>query len=65
MLQRRYKAAENGYQHSRKVKEKTNWYTQRGQAKLGEEKYGVKRKGLTTVTEELKQRILAKTAKLS
>ena len=34
-------------------------------AKLGEEKYGVKRKGLTTVTEELKQRILAKTAKFS
>ena len=36
-----------------------------GKAKLGEEKYGVKRKGLTTVTEELKQRILAKAAKLS
>ena len=34
-------------------------------AKLGEEKYGVKRKGLTTVTEELKERILAKAAKLS
>ena len=36
-----------------------------GKAKLGEEKYGVKRKGLTTVTEELKQRILAKAAKFS
>ena len=29
------------------------------------ETYGVKRKGLTTVIEELKQRILAKAAKLS
>ena len=36
-----------------------------GKAKLVEEKYGVKRKGLTTVIEELKQRILAKAAKLS
>ena len=36
-----------------------------GKAKLIEEKYGVKRKGLTTVNEELKQRILAKAAKLS
>ena len=36
-----------------------------GKAKLIEEKYGVKRKGLTTVIEELKQRILAKAAKLS
>ena len=34
-------------------------------SKLVEEKYGVKRKGLTTVIEELKQRILAKAAKLS
>ena len=33
--------------------------------KLIEEKYGVKRKGLTTVTGELKQRILAKAAKSS
>ena len=30
-----------------------------------EEKYRVKRKGLTTVIEELKQRILAKSAKIS
>ena len=36
-----------------------------GKAKLIEEKYGVKRKSLTTVIEELKQRILAKPAKLS
>ena len=36
-----------------------------GKGKLVEEKYGVKRKGLTTVIEELKQRILAKAAKLS
>ena len=36
-----------------------------GQGKLVEEKYGVKRKGLTTVIEELKQRILEKAAKLS
>ena len=34
-------------------------------AKLVEEKYRVKRKGLITVIEELKQRILAKVAKLS
>ena len=34
-------------------------------AKLIEEKYGVKRKDLTTMIEELKQRILAKAAKLS
>ena len=36
-----------------------------GKAKLVEEKYGVKRKGLATVTEELKQRILAKAAKIA
>ena len=36
-----------------------------GKTKLAEEKYGAKRKGLKTVTEELKQRILAKAAKLS
>ena len=36
-----------------------------GKGKLVEEKYGVKRKGLTTVIEELKERILAKAAKLS
>ena len=36
-----------------------------GKAKLVEKKYGVKRKGLKTVIEELKQRILAKAAKLS
>ena len=36
-----------------------------GKAKLIEEKYGVKRKGLTTVIEELKERILAKAPKLS
>ena len=34
-------------------------------AKLIEEKYGVKRKDLTTVIEGLKQRILTKAAKLS
>ena len=33
-------------------------------AKLVEEKYGVKRKGLRTVIVELKQRILAKAAKI-
>ena len=37
----------------------------RKEAKLVEKKYGVKRKGPTTVTEELKQRILAKAAKKS
>ena len=36
-----------------------------GNIKLIEEQYSVKRKGLTTVIEELKQRILAKAAKLS
>ena len=36
-----------------------------GKAKLIEEKYGVKRKGLTTVIEELKKRIFAKAVKLS
>ena len=36
-----------------------------GKAKLVEEKYRVKRKGLTTVIEELKRRILAKAAKIS
>ena len=36
-----------------------------GKTKLIQEKDGVKRKGLTTVIEELKQRILAKAAKLS
>ena len=36
-----------------------------GKAKLVEEKYRVKRKGLKTVIEELKQRILAKAAKIS
>jgi len=36
-----------------------------GKAKLIEEKYQVKRKGLTTVIEELKQRILAKAAKIA
>ena len=36
-----------------------------GKAKLVEEKYGIKRKGLTTVIKELKQRVLAKAAKIS
>ena len=36
-----------------------------GKAKLVQEKYRVKRKGLPMVTEELKQRILAKAAKIS
>ena len=36
-----------------------------GKTKLIQEKDGVKRKGLTTVIEELKQRILEKAAKLS
>ena len=36
-----------------------------GKANLVEEKYGVKRKGLTTVIEELKQKIIVKAAKLS
>ena len=36
-----------------------------GKAKLVEEKYRVKRKGLTTAIEELKQRVLIKAAKIS
>ena len=36
-----------------------------GKAKLVQEKYRVKRKGLPMVTEEFKQRILAKAAKIS
>ena len=36
-----------------------------GKAKLVEEKHEVQRKGLKTEIEELKQRILAKTAKIS
>ena len=36
-----------------------------GKVELVEEKYRVKRKGLTTVIEELKQRILAKAAEIS
>ena len=36
-----------------------------GKTKLAKERYGVKRKGLTTVIEELKQRILAKATKIS
>ena len=36
-----------------------------GKVKLVEEKYRVKRKGLTTVIEELKQRILVKAGKIS
>ena len=36
-----------------------------GKVKLVEEKYGVKIKSLTTVIEELKQRIIAKAAKTS
>ena len=36
-----------------------------GKAKLVEEKHEVQRKGLKTVISELKQRILAKTAKIS
>ena len=36
-----------------------------GKAKLVEEKYRVERKGLITVIEEIKQRILAKAAKIS
>ena len=35
------------------------------EGKLVEEKFGVKRKGLTTVIEELKQRILTKAVKIS
>ena len=35
-----------------------------GKAKLVEEKYSVKRKGLTVVIEELRQRIIAKAAKI-
>ena len=40
-------------------------HTKRVKAKLVEEKYGVKRKGLTTAIEESKQMILAKAAKIS
>ena len=36
-----------------------------GKAKLVEEKYRVKRKGLTTAIKELKQRVLIKAAKIS
>ena len=38
---------------------------QQSKAKLVQENYGIKRKGLITTTEELKQRILAKAAKIS
>ena len=38
---------------------------QQSKAKLVQENYGIKRKGLITTTEELKQRILAKAAKTS
>ena len=65
MYWRKYKAAEKGYQYSRKGKEGQIGPRKEGKAKLVEKKYGVKRKGLKTVIEELKQRILAKAAKLS
>ena len=48
-----------------RVKEGQIGTRKEGKDELVEEKYGVKRKGLTTVIEELKQRILAKAAKLS
>ena len=48
----------------KKAKIGANW-CEDGKAKLVEEKYRVKRKGLTTVIKELKQRILAKAAKIS
>ena len=55
---RKYKAAVKGYQYSGKGKKRQT-------AKMVEEKYRVKRKGLTTVIKELKQRILAEAAKIS
>ena len=48
-----------------RVKEGQIGARKEGKAKLIEEKYRVKRKGLTAVIEELKQMILAKAAKLS
>ena len=48
-----------------RVKKRQIGARKEGKAKLVEEKYGVKRKGLTTVIVELKQRIVAKAAKLS
>ena len=48
-----------------RVKKRQIGARKEGKAKLVEEKYGVKRKGLTTVIEELQQRILAKAAKIS
>ena len=40
-------------------------HAKEGKAKLVEEKYGVKRRALTIVIEELKQRILAKATKIT
>ena len=48
----------------KRVKKQQIGACKEGKAKLVEDKYGVKRKGCTTVMEELKQRILAKAAKL-
>ena len=48
-----------------RVKKRQIGARKKGKAKLVEEEYGVKRKGLTTVIVELKQKIVAKAAKLS
>ena len=59
-----YKAAEKGYQHSRKHKERENGSRKEDKTKLVKKKYRVKRKGLTTVIKKLKQSILAKAPKI-
>ena len=48
-----------------RVKKEQIGVRKEGKVELVEEKYRVKRKGLTTVIEELKQRKLAKAAKKS
>ena len=62
---RRYKVAEKDINILERVKKGQIGARKEGKAKLIEEKYGVKRKGLTTVIEELKQRKITKAAKLS
>ena len=62
---RRFKAAERDINILERVKKGHIGARKKDEAKLIEEKYGVKRKGLTTVIEELKQRILTKVTQLS
>ena len=62
---RRYKVAEKDINILERVKKGQIGARKEGKAKLIKEEYGVKRKGLTTVIEEFKQRKIAKAAKLS